>query len=156
MSVVFLAAGKAAWGHILSKRGLEDLRPAARWLEAIQDSAQVVLVSENESGTVVGLAVLRASEDEGAEAGTGELDSFYTHPSVWGMGVGRDLLKAAVKDFTAMGFARVTLWTAEDNHRPRRVYEAAGWTPDGTSRTRTHLGATFVELRYALSLGKHP
>src|SRR5687768_9276559 len=97
MIEVFSAAGRAAWGHILPPAALDSLHPPMRWQEAIIDPLQVVLVAEMDrpptevgspSGApkargVVGLAVVRASEDHNA-ADTGELDSFYTHPAIWG------------------------------------------------------------------------
>jgi GNAT superfamily N-acetyltransferase len=102
---------------------------------------------------VVGFAIVRPGGDEDTdEATVGELDGFYTHPSVWGQGVGRSLLGEALAFARQAGFREATLWTAEANHRPRRIYERAGWQLDGARRDRTHLGVPFVELRYRLSL----
>ncbi|HVT11176.1 MAG TPA: GNAT family N-acetyltransferase [Fimbriimonadaceae bacterium] len=147
MEASFVAAGKAAWPHILPAEFLERLSPPARWREAISDPSYRVLVGLDE-GQVCGFAVLRHSGDEDAETSTGELDSFYVHPDAWGKGVGRELLRAAVEGLREMGFRTATLWTAELNHRPRRVYEAAGWALDGARRERALGGQNFVELRY--------
>lgn len=46
------------------------------------------------------------------------------------------------------GFAEATLWTAALNHRPRRIYETAGWSVDGTDRRRSFGGVEFTEVRY--------
>lgn len=150
MREVFISAGQAAWPHILPLPVLNGLNPPDRWREAISDPSQVVLVGFRD--LVDGFAVLRASGDSGALALTGELDSFYVHPSAWGQGVGRALLAAALDRLIEMGFSDVTLWTAELNHRPRRIYETAGFELDGARRERALGGQRFVELRYRLSL----
>ena len=151
MREIFAASGKAAWPHILPAELLDNLNPPERWREAIDDPAQRVLIGELE-GEVMGFAVLRRSGNADAGPEVGELDSFYTHPDSWGKGVGRLLLTEATEQLRRMGFHTATLWTAELNHRPRRVYEAAGWRLDGVRRERNLAGKDFVELRYSLSL----
>ncbi|MFI5385026.1 MAG: GNAT family N-acetyltransferase [Fimbriimonadales bacterium] len=152
MQVVFATAGRAAWPHIFALEFLETLTPPDRWREAIADPARVVLVAEAE-GLVIGFAVLRRSGDQCASPETGELDSFYVHADFWGKGVGQELLSTAVDRLRDMGFAEATLWTAELNHRPRRIYEIAGWRLDG-GRRECELGGTgFVELRYRARIG---
>jgi GNAT superfamily N-acetyltransferase len=101
---------------------------------------------------VVGFAVTRPSGDADAEASTGELDGFYVDPGSWGRGAGRALLEAAVDRLRKADFNDATLWTAEENHRPRRIYETAGWRTDGTERRRAFAGVEFVELRYRFAL----
>jgi GNAT superfamily N-acetyltransferase len=147
MSRVKDAAGTLGWGHMFPSE--------ARWPELPDrwfDDGVTVLLAEDD-GEIVGFAVVRASGDDDASPQTGELDGLYTDPSVWGQGVGRVLHDEAVARLTAAGFEDATLWTAEENHRPRRIYERAGWTPDGAARTRHMYGVDFVELRYRRALG---
>jgi GNAT superfamily N-acetyltransferase len=99
---------------------------------------------------VVGFAVTRPSGDAGAGPVTGEVDGFYVHPGSWGRGAGRALLDAAVAALRVGGFRDATLWTAAENHRPRRIYETAGWRVDGTDRRRAFDGVEFVEVRYRI------
>jgi GNAT superfamily N-acetyltransferase len=143
MQEVFCAAGRAAWPHILPSVWLETLNAPDRWREAITDANRIVLFAESD-----GFAILCATD----EPGVGELDSFYVHPDVWGQGVGRSLLAASVGALRDMGFTEAKLWTAELNHRPRRVYETAGWELEGTSRVRSLANREFVELRYRIGL----
>ncbi len=82
----------------------------------------------------------------------GELDAFFVEPGSWGRGAGRDLLAAAVEALRAAQFREATLWTAAENHRPRRIYETAGWRTDGTERHRAFGGIEFMELRYRIEL----
>lgn len=143
------AAGVAAWPHILPPELLETLPFPDRWAAAIgaQDPRARVLLAESD-GRVVGFAVTRLSGDADAGPSTGELDGFFIDPATWGIGAGRVLLAAATGMLRDAGFSRATLWTAEENHRPRRIYETAGWRLDGTDRHRAFGGVAFVELRY--------
>lgn len=147
-------AGLAAWPHILPPAVIEQLPFPDRWAAAIldRDPRVSVLVAEIDD-RVVAFAVTRPSGDPDAGAPTGELDGFYAHPDAWDRGAGRALLKAAVEALDAAGFSDATLWTAEENHRPRRIYEIAGWKLDGAHRRRSFGEVEFVELRYRIGLG---
>jgi len=62
MRDVFVAAGRAAWTHIMPPEALALLSPPARWDPAAD--ARVLLAERG--GAVVGFAVLRRSGDEDA------------------------------------------------------------------------------------------
>jgi GNAT superfamily N-acetyltransferase len=147
-------AGLVAWPHILPPAAFESLPFPQRWIEAIDDSDPRVtfLVAERDV-RAIGFALTRPSGDADATETTGELDGFYVAPDCWGLGVGRALLASAVATLRAARFRDATLWTAAENHRPRRIYETAGWRLDGADRKRTLGGVDFVEVRYRLSLG---
>lgn len=146
-------AGLAAWQHILPHHVLESLPLPERWAAAIAspEPRSEVLVAES-GRRVIGFAITRPSGDEDASDSTGELDGFYVEPASWGVGAGRSLLAAATKRLHDAGFIDATLWTAEENHRPRRIYKIAGWRPDGADRHRELGGAGFVEVRYRLQI----
>ena len=82
---------------------------------------------------VVGFAVTGPSQDADAEKKTGELYAIYLEPERVGTGVGRTLFEHALADLVERGFTGATLWILESNALGRRFYEAAGWTPDGTT-----------------------
>src|SRR6266550_2684971 len=125
MSRIFDQAARAASTHFLPARG----------------------VAEHDN-QVVAFAVVRPTQDpDGDPAHTGELDTFYALPSVWGLGVGRTLMGHALEALRARGFEEATLWTAEENRRSRRVYEAPGWRLDAGRRQKTFIGVEFRELR---------
>ena len=145
-------AGVAAWGHILPQAVIEELPFPERWAAAIEATDPRVQVLIVEAGSEpVGFAITRPSGDADAAAATGELDGFYVHPASWGLGAGRALLGAAVAGLREAGFRDATLWTAAENHRPRRIYETAGWRTDGTDRHREFDGVEFVEVRYRIA-----
>jgi GNAT superfamily N-acetyltransferase len=101
---------------------------------------------------MIGFAITRPSGDDDASSSTGELDGFYVEPASWGIGAGRSLLAAATTTLRDAGFVAATLWTASENHRPRRIYEIAGWRADGADRHRVLGGVGFVEIRYRLQI----
>lgn len=114
--------------------------------------AQIYVRAANSAWAhVYGAENLAALEDSDGDR-AGELDMFYSDPSAWGRGIGRRLLASVMEEFRACGFTEATLWTAEDNHRPRRIYEAAGWRLDGAVRERTWRGINFRELRYRIEI----
>ena len=155
MASVYVAAAQGAWGHIFGASNLLLLEPPVERLRAricAMPPHENVLVAEA-NGTVRGFAIVRPSADEDSNpVRDGELDMIYTDPDFWGQGIGRTLLAAAVDALGARGFQEATLWTAEENLRPRHVYEAAGWKRDGVSRERSWRGVRFRELRYRMVL----
>jgi len=46
-------------------------------------------------------------------------------------------MASVIETLRQSDFTEATLWTSEDNHRPRRIYETAGWTLDGTDARQT-------------------
>ena len=153
MTSAKLAAGTAAWPHIFPAEVLSQLGFPQRWTDAVREPPQRThaLVAELD-GAVVGFAIVRPSADDDASTETGELDGFYTAPVAWGRGAGLALLAAATEALRDDEFAAATLWTATENHRPRRIYERAGWRLDGTTRNRNLGGVAFEELRYRTRL----
>jgi len=101
----------------------------------------------------VAFARIRRSPDSDAHpVRTGELDTFYALPPSWGRGVGRFVMRAVLDALRSQGYSEATLWTAEQNRRPRQIYEAAGWKLDGAERLKVFLGAELRELRYRIAL----
>ena len=136
---------RTAWAPFIPPEELAGLSAPQRW------RTETVIVSEGDGDGVVGFAVLRRSEDDGADATTGELDLIYTSPSVrtrrW---TGLDDVGA--RPARSDGYREATLWTDEPNARPRRFYEMVGWRLDGARRTKTALGTTVTEARYRITL----
>jgi GNAT superfamily N-acetyltransferase len=142
-------AGVAAWPHIVPPELISQLPFPERFTGAVTNPpARTRALVAEQGKAVVAFAITRPSADDDADGQVGELDGFYAAPEVWGHGVGRALLAAAVEALRGEGFSHATLWTAVDNHRPRRMYETAGWRLDGTLRHRHLGGAEFDELRY--------
>ncbi|GAB3210237.1 Sortase and related acyltransferases [Marinactinospora thermotolerans DSM 45154] len=152
MSEIFHAAGLAAWSGFLPEEELraEALRPQMfdQAIRAFETTVRVAVDGDR----VTAFAVLRPSADNDAEAKVGELHMFYAHPRVWGTGVARLLMADALARLRAAGYRAATLWTAEENHRPRAFYRSTGWRLDGARRSKTRHGVVFTELRHRIEL----
>jgi hypothetical protein len=61
-------------------------------------------------------------------------------------------MTAATEALRESGFTEATPWTSRDNHRPRRIYEVAGWTLDGVTRDKSWRGASYRDVRYRIKL----
>jgi GNAT superfamily N-acetyltransferase len=131
IAALHLASARAAFGHI---GPVEQLEP--RDWSADLDAAETALVAVD-GEEVVGFAF----------SGGCELQFFFTHPRVWGRGLGRVLLAAAEDAMREAGCSEAHLYTEERNHRPLRAYRAAGWEPDGAVRERDWLGVPIREPR---------
>jgi GNAT superfamily N-acetyltransferase len=133
-----VAAARAAYEHIAGREALAALEPApGDWAPRLASASIATVAVAVEDGAVVGFAF----------SGRCELRSFFTHPRVWGAGAGRALLASAEEALRREGCRQATLWTEERNHRPLRVYEAAGWRRDGSVKERKWLGTPIRELR---------
>ena len=99
-------------------------------------------------GAIAGFALARPSEDHDAGPHVGEVHMLYVRPEASRRGLGRTLLAAAQDALRDAGYPEATLWTGSENHRPRALYEAAGWRLDGAERRFDYLGVELVNLRY--------
>ncbi|HEX6779225.1 MAG TPA: GNAT family N-acetyltransferase [Ktedonobacterales bacterium] len=107
-----------------------------------------------QAGQMVGFAVTEPSRDVDAPPSTGEISLIYLEQEAAGKGIGRQLFAHAVEDLRRRGYAQAILWVLETNARAHRFYEAAGWRPDGASKTEEWSGVTLREVRYAITLKK--
>jgi ribosomal protein S18 acetylase RimI-like enzyme len=87
--------------------------------------------------------------EEGAES-HGHIFSFYVLPRWSGRGVGRELLAGAIAELAEQGFRTITLWVFKDNAATVRIYERAGFRPDGAERVEPEY--RLPEQRMALRL----
>jgi GNAT superfamily N-acetyltransferase len=101
------------------------------------------------AGRVVGFASVGGVIAEQSEPeDVGELYTIYVAPDVWGQGVGRALMAAALLRLRNEGFGSAILWVLSDNPRTRRFYELAGWSHDGGAKEGEWLGTRVREVRY--------
>jgi len=61
-------------------------------------------------------------------------------------------MAAAIETLRENRFTEATLWVAELNHRPRRIYEVAGWIFEGATRDKPWQGTSVRDLRYRITL----
>jgi Acetyltransferases len=102
---------------------------------------------------VVGFVFWGPSDGDEAPPGTAEIHAIYLDPSAIGSGIGRSLFQVAVDDIVAHGFVAAVLWVLDTNERARRFYGAAGWRPDGATKTDERPAGELHEVRYAWTFG---
>ena len=153
---VHVASWQAAYRELLADV-LENLsvdRRAETWSDVIaaRGPGDAVLVTER-AGVLKGFAHVCDARDSDAGVGAGEVSSLYLRSEIWGQGLGRELMAAALSHLTAGGFTSAILWVLATNDRARRFYEAGGWERDGAERTELIGGARLAEVRYRRELG---
>lgn len=130
-----------------------DRRIEGRRANLADEPAEQRTWMAEQAGRVVGFAITAPSRDTDAAPMTGEVGAIYLEPDVVGTGIGRMLFAHAVDDLRQRGYQQATLWVLDRNIRGRKFYEAAGWTPDGATKTEDTQGVQLREVRYRLVLG---
>ncbi|MFJ5532767.1 GNAT family N-acetyltransferase [Streptomyces sp. NPDC093261] len=115
------------------------------------DGRVVNLVAELD-GETVGWAAHGPYREGEVRTGDAELYAIYVAPGLLGGGIGRALLREAVRRCTGAGHPRMYLWVLKDNVRARHFYERAGFHADGTEEPFEAHGVAVPELRYAAVL----
>lgn len=129
----------------LSSRLAERERLWRGWLTPPSDARTWVA---EKAGRIVGFVTVGPSGDPDATEQTGEVRALYLDPDVVGTGLGRALFTRAQDDLRQHGSDDATLWVLDTNARARRFYAAAGWQPDGATRTERIGGVDLLERRY--------
>ncbi|WP_214414539.1 GNAT family N-acetyltransferase [Sphaerisporangium fuscum] len=160
VSAVRIAGWKTAYRGMVPQTYLDglsvedDARARREWFRR-NDGTVLNLVAEVD-GTVRGWLAMGPNRDDDAEPGTGEIYALYVRPELIGTGIGRALVEAALEAASERRFHRLVLWVLEANHRARRFYASAGFTPDGTGKPWEVEGTPVPELRYHRPLVRHP
>lgn len=148
MAALHVHAWRAAYtgvmpAHFLAALTIEERE--AMWRRSVTEPelapAERVILVAAEGDHVLGFCVAgHARADD--ELGLGELYALNVDPPAWGRGAGRALVAAATAWLDAR-FRVSILWVTDENLRARRLYERAGWSPDGGAKTE-HFGGTGV------------
>lgn len=108
-----------------------DLAGARSFLQArLQAGDSVILLAENPSGTLCGLAQLYPLWSSLQMLPVLLLNDLYVAPEARSQGLGAALLAASEAHGRAVGAAYLILQTAVTNHPAQRLYERAGWVRD--------------------------
>jgi GNAT superfamily N-acetyltransferase len=136
--------------EFLSTLSVEE--SAMRWLRSLADITQIETYVAEEDGSILGWIGFGHNR-EGMGLETGEVHGLYVDPDHWDKGIGVALLAAAEEHLTGAGFLQAIVWTLAENTRARGLYEASGWTFDGT--TMEHESGAGV-VRYWRNLSSQP
>lgn len=144
----------SAYKGILADEILDNL-DRDRWLQRYRDQAAsdgpwhtLIAVTDRPLGHVA-YGPYREQDSEEIDPSVGEILSIYIDESVYGTGVGAQLMAAALQ---ALPQPEVRLWVLEENLRARRFYEKCGLRPDGEREIWTPRGSTlaYPEIRYSI------
>jgi GNAT superfamily N-acetyltransferase len=159
VATVHVRSWQAAYRGLLPELYLDQLDVEARrvgWAETIAEAdwpRTGTLIATEANSNVVGFAHIGpARDDEVDPASVGELAAIYLLPEVWGSGVGRRLMAAAVNVLRDAAFAEAILWVLEGNDRAQRFYEIGGWQLDGAVKDVVIAETSLTEVRYRLIL----
>lgn len=149
IGLVHVRSWQATYAGHFPKQFLDALDPAQRadgWRRTLgrtDRDRQADLVADL-GGTVGGFASIGPSRDDGA---AGEVYAIYLLPELWGQGLGRQLMTAALESLAGFDFDEATLWVLDGNDRARRFYEAGG-SADGANKIEDGPGFPIAEVRY--------
>ena len=129
------AEGVAAAARLLHDFNVEygEPAPAPQELAArladliVGDDVTVLLAREPETGTAVGVAVLRVQPSVWSPAQEAYLAELYVVPSQRGQGYGRALITEAIRAARERGADYAFVITSEEDRLAQRLYEAAGF-----------------------------
>lgn len=121
MAEVFVAAWQGGYRGVVPDEILDAL-DAVEVQRELGADAQTTIVAVDDEGEVVGFTRFQADDAEGHVA------SLYVHPSAARAGLGKRLLNHALGHLRGRD---VTLWVFAGNAAARRLYERAGFRPDG-------------------------
>jgi GNAT superfamily N-acetyltransferase len=83
--------------------------------------------------TAVGFAGIGASRDP-ADPALGELDTIAVAPTHWRMGVGRALIRVAMRHLRADAYEAAILWTVRGLTGTEQFYRQMGWRSERVTR----------------------
>jgi GntR family transcriptional regulator len=146
---VFIDAWRGAYRGIVDDTVIDALQHGdiTSWMRnLIANTAARTLVAEAVTGDVVGFVRFG---DEAEEAAVGHIFALYVSTGASGKGVGRQLLERAIEELDPRGTRPISLWVFERNDRARRLYEAAGFAPDGETRVEDLYRAPEIRMKRA-------
>jgi ribosomal protein S18 acetylase RimI-like enzyme len=102
-------------------------------LQARRGSSEV-LVAHGSQGLHGFVYTGPSADSDDSITRTGQVYSIHVDPALQGVGIGTELLNAAIAFQRASGTEDVTLWVVKTNLQARKFYEARGFRLDGARR----------------------
>jgi len=146
---VYVETWRTTYAGILPDRVLVNMQPAvhevrfARWIGQ-QSERHFILVGRAPDDRVI--ALCSAGHARGQPRTMGEIYTLYVDQDWQGQGIGKVLLRSALRGLWQGGFGRALLWVLRDNPS-RFFYEAEGGVR-AAERTERLWGADVQEVSY--------
>ena len=151
ISRIYEESWKFAYQGIVPQYYLDSI-PAGRWADCLdREGVNSIIMVENDE--LIGTSsYCRSRSPEFSEFG--EIISIYLLPQYIGRGYGRQLLDAAVRELTELGFQDIFLWALAENQRARKFYDKNGFMQ--TEHCMEHVigGKKLLEVQYYRAVGK--
>ena len=128
----YIASWRAGYRDLLNPADLEvqaEVRSGRDWAFAINQPGRIVLVAEDGSSEIIGVA---ECEHAPAQGRLPWLHMLYVVPSAWGTGAAVGLLHRALEATHQAGHRTVWLQVVDRQLRARRFYEREGFVFDST------------------------
>lgn len=120
-------------------------RILADFLESHDPACECGLIARQAGVRLGSVFVVR----EGAQVA--RLRLFFLEPQARGLGLGRQMLTAAMQFARTAGYRRMVLWTHESHRAACQLYEAMGWRLTAR-RAGEAFGQAVVDLEYEIDL----
>ena len=125
-----------------------------QWHMALSKKSPGINLVGGRDESIEGFCVYGPSRDNDmAGKDVGELVALNIDPDCWGYGLGTSFVKHVISDSKKRNWNSLTLWVIEQNHMARKLYEAQGFTLEGSEKIDSKLtGHNIHEFRYILYL----
>lgn len=149
---VYVETWRAAYAGLLPDRVLVSMKPAAHrarfegWIDRQTDRRFILSARNPEAGADGAVGLCAAGPARGLPGTAGEIYLLYVEPDWQNRGIGRSLLRAALRGLRAGGFDRASLWVLSGNPS-RFFYEAVGGVRTA-ERTERLWGTKLKETGY--------
>ncbi len=130
------SAALDVWRSANTARGLPPTLARIERVREKLDDPSACLVVARDDGVVVGMALVEPYRDQGGTGpvseGAGHISMVFVVPSLWGTGIGTELLERVHHESRRRGWSTVSVWTRASNHRAHRLYKGHQYqrTPD--------------------------
>jgi GNAT superfamily N-acetyltransferase len=130
----YLGSWRAGYQNLLTQADLDvqaEIRGRRDWGSANSQHDRIVLVAEDDSGRILGVAECEHAPTQGRLSW---VQMLYVIPSAWGTGTANGLLHQSLSAAHECGHRTVWLDVVEPQARARRFYEREGFVLDKTRK----------------------
>ena len=133
------------YAGLVDQAYLDQLTPEKMEEKAFRSTDDVLVAKDGDR--VVGFVGYGKSDEAGLEAG--EIFTLYVLPAYFGIGLGLQLMNAALERLRE--YRQIRVWLLKENKRAYHFYQKCGFTPDGNEKL-SKVGAVGIRMTLDRSL----